>query len=40
MLECFEIKLDNRHILDYIIANKKDAFEQIYNKGYVVARYE
>lgn len=40
MLECLEIKLDNRHILDYIIENKKDAFEQIYNKGYVVARYE
>lgn len=40
MLECLEIKLDNRHILDYIIANKKDAFKQIYNKGYVVACYE
>lgn len=39
MLESLEIKLDNRHILDYIISNKKDAFEQIYNKGYVVARY-
>lgn len=36
MLESLEIKLDNKHILDYIIANKKDAFEQIYNKGYVV----
>ncbi len=40
MLESLEIKLDNIHILEYIIANKKDAFEQIYNKGYVVARYE
>lgn len=40
MLECLEIKLDNRDILDYIIANKRDAFEQIYNKGYVVARYK
>lgn len=38
MLECLEIKLDNGHILDYIAANKKDAFEQIYNKGYVVVR--
>jgi hypothetical protein len=40
MLESLEIKLDNRHVLDYIIANKQDAFEQIYNKGYVVAHYE
>ena len=40
MLECLEIKLDNKHILDYIIVNQKDAFEQIYNKGYVVARYK
>jgi len=40
MLDCLEIKLDNKHILDYIISNKKDAFEQIYDKGYVVARYE
>lgn len=40
MLESFEIKLDNRHILEYILSNKRDAFEQIYNKGYVVARYE
>lgn len=40
MLDSLEIKLDNRHVLDYIIANKKDAFEQIYNKGYVVVRYE
>lgn len=36
MLESLEIKLDNRQILDYIISNKKEAFEQIYNKGYVV----
>ena len=40
MLESLEIKLDNRHILDYIISNKKEAFEQIYNKGYVIARYK
>ncbi len=40
MLESLEIKLDNRHILEYILSNKRDAFEQIYNKGYVVARYE
>lgn len=40
MLECLEIKLDNRHILEYILSNKREAFEQIYNKGYVVARYE
>ena len=39
MLDCLEIKLDNRYILDYIISNKKEAFEQIYNKGYVVAHY-
>ena len=38
MLESLKIKLDNRHILDYILSNKKEAFEQIYNKGYVVAR--
>lgn len=40
MLECLEVKLNNRHILDYVIANKKNAFEQIYNKDNVVARYE
>lgn len=40
MLESLEIKLDNRHILEYILSNKKEAFEQIYNKGYVVARYK
>lgn len=40
MLESLEIKLDNRHVLDYIISNKKEAFEQIYNKGYVIARYK
>lgn len=40
MLESLEIKLDNGHILEYILSNKRDAFEQIYNKGYVVARYE
>ena len=38
MLESLKIKLDNRHILEYILSNKKEAFEQIYNKGYVVAR--
>ena len=40
MLKSLEIKLDNRHILDYIISNKKEAFGQIYNKGYVIARYK
>ena len=40
MLESLEIKLDNRHILDYILSNKKEAFEQIYNKGYVIVRYK
>ena len=40
MLECLEIKLDNKHILDYIIVNKKDAFEQIYIKGHVFASYK
>ena len=40
MLESLEIKLDNMLVLDYIISNKKEAFEQIYHKGYVVARYE
>ena len=39
MLESLEIKLDNNHILEYILSNKSNAFEQIYNKGYVVARY-
>lgn len=37
MLECFEIELDNKHILDYIITNKEDAFKQIYNKGHVIS---
>lgn len=40
MLENLEIKLDNRHILEFILSNKREAFEQIYNKGYVVARNE
>lgn len=40
MLECLEIKLDNRHVLEYILSNKRDAFEQIYNKGHVIARYK
>ncbi|MBP3414483.1 MAG: hypothetical protein J6L81_04715 [Clostridia bacterium] len=35
MLECLEIKLDNEHILNYIISNKQEAFEQIYNRGYI-----
>lgn len=39
MLESLEIELDNSHILEYIISNKRDAFEQIYDKGYVVACY-
>ena len=29
MLESLEIKLDNSHILEYILSNKRDAFEQI-----------
>lgn len=39
MLEFLEIKLDNQHVLEYIISNKKEAFKQIYNKGFVVVRY-
>ena len=39
MLDSLNIKLDNQHILDYIVTNKADAFQQIYNKGYVVARF-
>lgn len=38
MIECLEINLDNKYILEYIVSNKQAAFEQIYNKGYVVAR--
>ena len=38
MLECFEVQLENKHILDYITTNKEDAFKQIYNKGYVIPR--
>lgn len=38
MIECLDIELDGRNILEYIISNKKEAFEQIYNKGYVVIR--
>lgn len=40
MLECLEIQLDNMHVLEYIISNKRKAFEQIYNKGYVVVPIE
>lgn len=40
MLESLEIELDNRHILEYILSNKRDAFEQIYNKGYVIVNYK
>ena len=35
MLNCLDIELDNRHILDYIINNKEKAFIQIYDKGFV-----
>ena len=38
MLESLNIQLHNNDILEYILANKKDAFEQIYNKGYIVIR--
>ncbi len=40
MLECLEIELDNNNILKYIIENKREAIEQIYNKGYVIVPYE
>lgn len=40
MLEYLEIQLDNMHVLEYIISNKRKAFEQIYNKGYVVVPIE
>ena len=33
MLESLEIKLDNQSILEYILSNKTDAFDQIYQKG-------
>lgn len=35
MLNCLDIELNNRHILDYIINNKEKAFIQIYDKGFV-----
>ncbi len=35
MLECFEIKLDNQHILDDIISNPRKAFQKIYTRGAV-----
>lgn len=38
MLEHLEIKLDNAPVLEYILSNKAEAFEQIYNKGYLVDR--
>lgn len=38
MLESLNIQLHNSDILEYILTNKKDAFEQIYNKGYIVIR--
>lgn len=38
MIECLDIEFDGRNILEYIISNKKEAFEQIYNKGYVTIR--
>jgi len=39
MLECFEIPLANRHVLEYILSNTRDAFAQIYDKGYVIPKY-
>mgnify|MGYP000835272877 CR=1 FL=1 len=33
MLECLEIQLDNMNVLEYILSNKRKAFEQIYRKG-------
>ena len=35
MLACLNITLHNQHILDYILSNKREAFRQIYDKGYV-----
>ena len=35
MLTCLNITLDNQHILDYILSNKREAFRQIYDKSYV-----
>lgn len=33
ILESLNIKLDNMHVLEYILSNKRKAFEQIYRKG-------
>lgn len=38
MIESLDIKPDGMDVLEYIISDKKEAFEQIYNKGYVVIR--
>lgn len=38
MIESLDIKPDGMDILEYIISDKKEAFGQIYNKGYVVIR--
>ena len=35
MIDSFRIKIYNRSQLDYILENKKTAFEEIYKKGYV-----
>ena len=35
MIDSFRIKIYNRSQLDYILENKKTAFKEIYNKGYV-----
>ena len=36
MIETFRIKICNRALFDYILANKKAAFAKIYDKGYVL----
>ncbi|MBO5896143.1 MAG: hypothetical protein J6Q83_02475 [Clostridia bacterium] len=36
MLTCLNIKLENQHILDYIINNKEKAFQQIYDKKMLI----
>ncbi|MBP3445923.1 MAG: hypothetical protein J6K64_01450 [Clostridia bacterium] len=38
IIESLDIKPDGMDVLEYIISDKKEAFEQIYNKGYVVIR--
>lgn len=33
MMQCLNIKPDNQEVLDYILSNKRAAFEKILNKG-------